>query len=171
MQSAASARTLIDELETTAGAEDFLAGVEVWIRRPHVVNRRLVGAIFLEEGVVKQGREEEWLLELQKPDQKRRKEGYEGCKGTEPTPESDEGVGSTHAGGLVKWLTRDLLPRVRGTPPTKEVVLSGKYVLSLTVYCLLLSQGLSLIPHRSKIEQSDISAFNFGLHSPSLSIV
>ena len=34
----------MDVAETHCGAADFLSGVSVWLRRPQVVNRRLVGA-------------------------------------------------------------------------------------------------------------------------------
>lgn len=38
----------IESLETGCDAADFLSGVEVWIKRPQVVNRRLLGAVLVE---------------------------------------------------------------------------------------------------------------------------
>ena len=34
----------IGSLDTTCGPEDFISGLEVWVKRPQVVNRRLLGA-------------------------------------------------------------------------------------------------------------------------------
>lgn len=41
----------IGGLETNCGASDFLSGVDVWVKRPQVVNRRLLGAVVIEGGV------------------------------------------------------------------------------------------------------------------------
>ena len=35
-------------VETDCSAAEFLSGVAVWVRRPQVVNRRLVGAVLVE---------------------------------------------------------------------------------------------------------------------------
>ncbi|KAL5478097.1 hypothetical protein EMCRGX_G024977 [Ephydatia muelleri] len=40
------------QLQTAADFADFLAGIDVWIRRPHVVNKRVVGASILQERAV-----------------------------------------------------------------------------------------------------------------------
>ena len=45
----------VGALETTCSAEDFLSGVEVWVTRPQVVNRRLLGAVIVEGGGAKAG--------------------------------------------------------------------------------------------------------------------
>ena len=37
----------IGYLETSCGTEDFLSGLEVWLKRPQVVNRRLLGAVLV----------------------------------------------------------------------------------------------------------------------------
>lgn len=39
----------IEGLETNCSANDFLSGVEVWVKRPQVVNRRLLGAVVVKE--------------------------------------------------------------------------------------------------------------------------
>ena len=38
----------VGSLETSCSAADFLSGVEVWVKRPQVVNRRLLGAVLVE---------------------------------------------------------------------------------------------------------------------------
>ena len=37
----------IGGLETSCSARDFLSGVDVWVKRPQVVNRRLLGAVIV----------------------------------------------------------------------------------------------------------------------------
>ena len=44
-------------VETACSKEDFFSGVEVWLTRPHVVNRRLLGSVVLQEEAVERGRE------------------------------------------------------------------------------------------------------------------
>ena len=39
----------VDSLETICGVKSFLSGIEVWINRPQVINRRLIGAMVLEK--------------------------------------------------------------------------------------------------------------------------
>ena len=43
---------VVCQLQTAADFADFLAGIDVWIRRPHVVNKRVVGASILQERAV-----------------------------------------------------------------------------------------------------------------------
>ena len=35
-------------LETSCSAANFLSGVEVWLKRPQVINRRLLGAVLMD---------------------------------------------------------------------------------------------------------------------------
>lgn len=39
----------IGGLETKCSASDFLSGVDVWVKRPQVLNKRLLGAVVIEE--------------------------------------------------------------------------------------------------------------------------
>lgn len=39
----------IGGLETKCSASDFLSGVDVWVRRPQVINKRVLGAVVMEE--------------------------------------------------------------------------------------------------------------------------
>lgn len=45
------------EKECSCGPADFLAAVDVWRRRPHVLNRRLLGAVEEREGTCCAGTE------------------------------------------------------------------------------------------------------------------
>jgi len=39
--------TVLSTADASCSVEDFFAGVDVWMKRPQVVNRRLLGAIIL----------------------------------------------------------------------------------------------------------------------------
>lgn len=39
-------------LEAACSSEDFYSGVDVWIRRPNVINRKLLGAVIRLEGTL-----------------------------------------------------------------------------------------------------------------------
>lgn len=39
----------IGGLETKCSASDFLSGVDVWVKRPQVLNKRLLGAVVIED--------------------------------------------------------------------------------------------------------------------------
>lgn len=46
----------IGGLETKCSASDFLSGVDVWVKRPQVLNKRLLGAVVIEDEAKKDER-------------------------------------------------------------------------------------------------------------------
>ena len=82
-------------LETNCSASDFLLGVEVWVKRPQVVNRRVLGALIVEE----EGKK----LKLEDTCEPPQRDGM--ITGV------DEHV-----------LIRELLPRVKGVAPRRETI-------------------------------------------------
>ena len=82
-------------LETNCSAGDFLSGVDVWITRPQVVNRRLLGAVTVGGSGPRQ----------------------EGGAGQLP-----RGAGGSLEEGEDDVVVRELLPRARSMEPRKEVV-------------------------------------------------
>ena len=85
----------IASVETNCSAEDFLSGLNVWLKKPQVVNRRLVGAVMVAGGG---GGEEE-------------EEG-----GSTQEDHHPGGVGTDIA------IVRELIPRGKGTESRKETV-------------------------------------------------
>ena len=83
----------IGGLETNCSASDFLSAVEVWVRRPQVVNRRLLGAVIVEEEATKELKLEDRL-------------------------QSD----GMMTGAEEHSLIRELLPRVKSVAPRREIV-------------------------------------------------
>ena len=80
-------------LETNCSAGEFLSGVDVWIRRPQVVNKRLLGAVSFTE---LKGKE---------------REGGETSQQIQPR----EGM-ANHT------LIRELLPRAKIASPKREAI-------------------------------------------------
>ena len=52
----------VDSLETICGVQSFLSGIEVWINRPQVINRRLIGAMVLEKATTRPSSCEERIV-------------------------------------------------------------------------------------------------------------
>lgn len=99
------------QLQTAADFADFLAGIDVWIRRPHVVNKRVVGASILQERAVPKD------------------------------SGSDRPVTGDHLDhASSRQLLRELIPR-GGGPSVKELVTIGKIttasVKALDTFCSL----------------------------------
>ena len=115
---------LESEKETAASTEGFWSAVDVWLKRPHVVNRRLVGAVVVQEG----GGVDEWI--------RKQLEAIYKDSGWAPTGVSCGGH------GVRKFLVRELLPRMQGLPPNKEAVFIGMTqdtsAMHTTKYCCLL---------------------------------
>lgn len=91
---------VIAEKSTSADEEDFSSALDVWIKRPHVVNKKVLGATILESP-------REWL------------EG-EGELVTELVTMADACVETS-------CLVRELIPRSRDTRD-REVVVLSKFV-------------------------------------------
>jgi tRNASer (uridine44-2'-O)-methyltransferase len=94
----------IGGLETNCSASDFLSAVEVWVRRPQVVNRRLLGAVIVEEEATKELKLEDRL-------------------------QSD----GMMTGAEEHSLIRELLPRVKSVAPRREIVSTIKDILQTSV--------------------------------------
>ena len=136
--------TKFASIETACSKEDFFSGVEVWLTRPHVVNRRLLGSVVLQEETVKRGREGEWLRSV--------REGT-GCAGrgredndsNSPTgcmaaaitshnygdtrhhlPNMEVALPPTGHPVPIRCLVRELLPRMRSLLPGREAVVVGE---------------------------------------------
>ena len=90
------------QLQTAADFSDFLGGVDVWIRRPHVVNKRLLGASILQERAV--------------------------CEDDGGSGQPTTGSHQDHPSS--RQLLRELIPRGNG-PSIKELVTVGKAAVSV----------------------------------------
>ena len=53
----ANSLTEVDRVIVECSAEDLASSLEVWIRRPQVVNKRLLGAVVREESYSERARE------------------------------------------------------------------------------------------------------------------
>ncbi len=154
------------------GVEDFWSAVDVWVRRPHVVNRRVLGAVILWEGPEGEGA---WPAELTKQlDQ----EAPEGCDKTTSskcdinvsgdTGEADTHVtevddhvthGDSHVIRKRRWIVRELIPRMRKMTNGREAILIGNtamhehaYTHTITHYHMLASFNIPRLT-RAKLKQ------------------
>lgn len=129
-------------VETACSKEDFFSGVEVWLTRPHVVNRRLLGSVVLQEEAVERGREWGWLGRVREGTGCTGR-GREDCDSSSPTGCMPAGITSHSSGGTgqllpnmevsppptgppLRCLVRELLPRLRSLPPGREAVVVGE---------------------------------------------
>ena len=111
--------------ETTCSAEDFLSGVEVWVARPQVVNRRLLGAVVVEGGGAKVGEKVERRIGGggdSKPTS--RAQSPEVCFHDNECAAVSGGL--NRCGGRASCTVRELLPRMRSVKPRREVVTTGR---------------------------------------------
>ena len=88
----------IGSVEANFSAVDFLSGVDVWVKRPQVVNRRLVGAVILKGGESYLKREEAGERNIQTQ-----------CKETEKKMENCIFI-------------RELLPRTKSIASRREAI-------------------------------------------------
>lgn len=113
------------EYAASCSVEDFYSGVEVWLKRPNVVNKRLLGAVIVaendkistertlevnEDGGMVRGRHSSMAVLAQL---------Y--CKELQRTEEGDSEVQSTV---LLKRVVRELLPKMRSSSRGMEAVLT-----------------------------------------------
>ena len=107
--------TCISECEVACSGADFHSGVEVWLRRPNVVNKRVLGAVFLEdkplEDLSPDSQWVEWLTKL--------------CS-DKSFQENETVMFSTGS----RMIIRELLPKPRSMAPGREAVLIGVLHLS-----------------------------------------
>lgn len=100
---------LVHSLKTTCSGGDFYSSVDVWIRRPNVVNRKLLGAVIRLEAPLSPA----WASK-------------------DPIADGHVTVGELHQepeqGGVAsgsRVVVRELLPRLGHVPPTLELVVIG----------------------------------------------
>lgn len=86
------------EQSVDADFRGFLSGVEVWIQRPHVVNRRLLGATLVRDPLKWSQTEQQLLMDL------KRREESDIC------------------------YIRELLPKAMGVPSAREAILKSMCV-------------------------------------------
>lgn len=98
---------LCSSLETSCSGEDFFSGVDVWVRRPNVVNRKLVGVVN--------------LLEASTSPVWGRLAHTDPVTVRELTLQSDKENES-------KLFVRELIPRERGAHSSHELVITGTQV-------------------------------------------
>lgn len=134
----------------SVGVDDFWSAVEVWVRRPHVINRRVMGAVVLWEGPEGEGA---WLKELELKLKhtygpgEHQTVGTDGDKSTSAAESCDDLVTEgavavdhsnvddhvtdhvTHVDGHMiqkrQWILRELIPRMQRIPKGREVVIIG----------------------------------------------
>ncbi len=136
---------------SSVGVDDFWSAIDVWLRRPHVVNRRVLGAVILWEGP---GDEGAWSEELAPPTVEQSREevpilagseklsfgGKEVCDdGVErvdtivPLDDIDHVIdlgghvthGDSHVTLKQHWMVRELIPRMQKMSTGKEAIFIG----------------------------------------------
>ena len=139
---------VLSEEVTSCSVEDFFSGVDVWLRRPQVVNRRLLGAVILREHVLSsQGTCDHegqwvWAYQLHKELGESIKQGNQLSDSASEHSDSvisGEEVGEVVSGspadeGCVTCLVRELLPKMRSVPPKEDAIFLGNecvFVISL----------------------------------------
>jgi hypothetical protein len=131
------------ESAASCSVKDFYSGVEVWLKRPNVVNKRLLGAVIVAEndkistectaevndgGMVRGRQSMAVLAQLYCKDLQRAEEGSPG----------DSEIQST---ALLKGVVRELLPKMRSSSRGFEVVLTDLTNRSV-IFCPLSGSGL-----------------------------
>lgn len=131
----------ICECAASCSIEDFYSGVDVWLKRPNVVNKRLLGAVIVAEddkistesalevsvdGDVERGRQSMVVL------------AHLYCKELQR-----EGESEVQSAVLIKGMVRELLPKMRSSSRGLEAVLMDLTNHSV-IFCPLSS--LELVP-------------------------
>ena len=114
-------------LETTSSYSDFYSGVDVWIRRPNVLNRKLIGAVIQLES---ETGSRNWSLDdLDSIASLRVGDLLDGKSSvTEKEVEEMQDVDKTPSGsGKSKLLVRQLLPRLKQIHSTHELIIIGTH--------------------------------------------
>lgn len=159
--------TVLSAADANCSVEDFFAGVDVWMKRPQVVNRRLLGAIILREHVLDSkhpveghGGEWQWAYQLHGEMQGSTKQGdqlYGIAGGDLDSTAIGLGVGKqeeTHDQELehVTCLVRELLPKMKNMPSVQDNILVGNewgdiiLISSLTLCHFISSHLISFRP-------------------------
>lgn len=96
-------------LETSCSSEDFYSGVDVWIRRPNVINRKLLGAVIRLEAPLSTA----WTSKDPLT-----------CSDHVTVGELQQQPCTEQEGGS-RIVVRELLPRLRHARPALELVVVG----------------------------------------------
>lgn len=131
----------ICECVASCSVEDFYSGVDVWLKRPNVVNKRLLGAIIVAEG---DKISTESAPEVSVDDDMER--GRQSmvvlaqlyCKELQR-----EGDSEVQSAVLIKGMVRELLPKMRSSSRGLEAILTDLTNHSV-IFCPLSS--LELVP-------------------------
>ena len=125
---------------TSCSVDDFFAGVDVWLKKPQVVNRRLLGAVILREHVLSsQGRTsdpgDEWLWGYQLHRELGESTKQESQLSGRTSEHSNSTISSRDVGevvsgspadeGGVTCLVRELLPKRRSILPKEDAIFLG----------------------------------------------
>lgn len=116
----------VGALETTCSAEDFLSGVEVWVTRPQVVNRRLLGAVIVEGGGAKAGEKVERRIGKEKEHSQPTLTAQSPDVCSHDNECAAVSGGLSWCGGRDSCTVRELLPRMRSMEPRREGVTTGR---------------------------------------------
>lgn len=130
---------VLSEEVTSCSVEDFFSGVDVWLRRPQVINRRLLGAVILREHVLSSqgtsdpGGEWLWAYQLHRELGESTRQGNQLSDRT--SEHSDSVISGQEVGEVVSGspadevcatcLVRELLPKMRSVPPKEDVIFLG----------------------------------------------
>ena len=133
---------VLSEKVTSCSVNDFFAGVDVWLKKPQVVNRRLLGAVILREHVLElslqgtsdpPGGEWLWAYRLHRELGETTKQGSQLSGRT--SEHSDSAISSRDVGevpsgsptdeGGVTCLVRELLPKMRSVLPKEDAIFLG----------------------------------------------
>lgn len=138
---------VISEHKAACSVDNFYSGFKVWLERPNVVNKRLLGAVtVIQEQEIcptaqatgssdeERGRHVLSALSRLYFEEERRIAGSEAC-GDESRGRGEVPDGSG-VGLMVKASLRQLLPKMRGAPKGFEAVLVDNYSHSV-VFCPL----------------------------------
>ena len=109
------------ERECSCARADFLSAVDVWQRRPNVVNRRLLGAVEERAGAWGGGEGRATATE---------KEVLASVLAMEGGGAASEEGGGEEAEVLWRFAVRELLPRMSSKAPGREAILLGERVMS-----------------------------------------
>lgn len=112
-------------LKASCSVEDFYSGVDVWVKRPNVVNRKLIGAVIRLEGPLSSS----WTSTAS---------DHVTVRELQQQPEQEDVADGS------RIVMRELLPR-SGHVPTLELVVVGTFLASILGMCNTQSYKLQAV--------------------------
>ena len=102
------------------------------MRRPHVVNRRVLGGVVLRENDVERGKVGGWFEKWWRRgggcrDLERGRS--DGARMDDTPAKLNLGPDGVSHDGHVTCLVRELLPRMRSMPPSNEAIITGEVIV------------------------------------------